>query len=70
MTAGAKTKVMTLIGKRLDNKGVKMKIYRVVLYRNGKELIGAGGPDLNQLLNWANDCQKEDKTIIYKVWEA
>lgn len=47
-----------------------MKIYRVVLYRNGKELIGAGGPDLNQLLNWAKECQEEDKTITYKIWEA
>ena len=63
-------RVRTLIGKRLDNKEGKMKIYRVVLYRNGKELIGAGGPDLNQLLNWAKDCQKEDKTITYKIWEA
>ena len=47
-----------------------MKIYRVVLYRDGKELIGAGGPDINQLLNWAKECQEEDKTITYKVWES
>lgn len=46
-----------------------MKLYRVIIYKNGKEQTRATAPDLELLKKWAKDCQKEDTNITYEVYE-
>lgn len=47
----------------------KMKLYMVKLYKNGKEITRATGPKLDVLKKWAIDCQKEDGSITYELFE-
>lgn len=46
-----------------------MKLYRVIIYKNGKEQTRATAPNLELLKNWAKDCQKEDTNITYEIYE-
>ena len=47
----------------------QMKLYRVIIYKNGKEQTRATAPDLELLKKWAKDCQKEDTNITYEIYE-
>lgn len=44
-----------------------MKLYMVMLYKNGKRIISASGPDLAALKKWAIECQEEDEGITYEL---
>lgn len=46
-----------------------MKMYKVILYKEGKIITSATGPDLAALKKWSIDCQKEDKGITYELYE-
>lgn len=46
-----------------------MKMYMVVIYKNGKEQTRATAPNLEVLKKWARDCQLEDTNITYEVYE-
>ena len=50
-------------------KEVKMKLYKVIIYKNGKKQTQATGNDLGLLRKWALNCQKEDKGITFEVYE-
>ena len=46
-----------------------MKLYRVIIYKNGKEQTRATGGNLKALKDWALSCQKEDKNITFEIYE-
>lgn len=46
-----------------------MKLYKVIIYKNGKKQTQATGNDLGLLRKWALNCQKEDKGITFEVYE-
>lgn len=46
-----------------------MKLYRIIIFKNGKEETRATGNNLDKLLQWAKECQKQDQGINYEVYE-
>ena len=46
-----------------------MKLYRVIILRDKKEITRATGDNLKELEDWALRCQKEDNTLTYEIYE-
>ena len=41
----------------------------VVIYKNGKVITRATGPNLQSLRNWAMDCEAEEAGVSYEIYE-
>ncbi len=46
-----------------------MKMYMVVIYKNGKVITRATGTDLQSLRKWAIDCETEESGVSYEIYE-
>lgn len=46
-----------------------MKMYKIIIYKNGKEQISAKGFDYEKLKRWALCCQQEDDGITFEIYE-
>lgn len=52
-----------------NERNKQMKLYMVVIYKNGKVITRATGTDLQSLRNWAMDCEAEDEGVSYEIYE-
>lgn len=46
-----------------------MKLYKVIIFQNGKKKTQAVGDNLKKLKEWAVSCQKEDSNITFELYE-
>lgn len=46
-----------------------MKLYKVIIYKNGVEQVSAKCDNLEKLERWALSCQQEDTGITFEIYE-